>query len=214
MDSLPLIRNAAILVVSYLIGAIPFCNLIAKIHSGKDLRKIGEKNPGSVNLMVNVSKAWGVIGGILDFLKGAIAYFFAFIISGSFTIAVLAGVAAILGHNYSPYLKFSGGKGMSTTVGVFFAANPFSILVFGAVFLLFLVLLKNIIWGIITAMLGASIFIYLLAGSNAFLLMFVLMVLAVIPKYMTFSKKVFKDFRVRRDISLKDLMYEQDRPKG
>lgn len=209
MEGLTFIKNTAIIIISYLFGAAPFCYLIAKIHSGKDLRKIGERNPGSMNLMFNVSKSLGILGGFLDFLKGFIAYFISYRISNSLPVAVLAGSAAVLGHNYSPYLKFSGGKGMATTIGVLFAANPFSVIAFGVVNIGMLFILKNIIWSIILGILGASIFIYIFDRSGIFLILLLLLLIIVIPKYMTFSKEILEDFKINRSTSVKDLLYEE-----
>ena len=211
MDVNSFMQNLAIIMVAYLFGAIPFCYLIARIHSGKDLRKIGERNPGSVNLMFNVSKSLGVVGGILDFLKGFAAYLVSYMISGSLAVAVLASSAAVLGHNYSPYLKFSGGKGMATTIGVLFAANPFSILAFGILFIAFLLVSKNIIWSIMLSISGACLFIYFFERSGAFLLLLLLLLFIVIPKYTAFSRKFWVSFKIDRSIPLKDLLYEKEK---
>ncbi len=211
MESLNILSNMAVIAAAYLAGGIPFCYLIAKFVSGKDLRKIGEKNPGSVNLMFNVSKTLCVLGGILDFAKGFLAYYLSLRITDSQTIAVLAGSGAVLGHNYSPYLKLRGGKGMATTLGVLFAANPFSIVTFGALFISFLFLFKNIIWSILFSMAGACIFIYLLDRSPLYLVLMVLLAIMVIPKYTTFSRHFWKDFTINRGMSLKDLLYEKDK---
>ena len=54
MSNLELYRNIGLIVICYLVGAIPFCNIIAKIHSKKDLRKIGDRNPGGWNLVFNI----------------------------------------------------------------------------------------------------------------------------------------------------------------
>ena len=75
MGNLEFYRNIGIIIICYFIGAIPFCNIIAKIHSNKDLRRIGDKNPGGWNLVFNVSKFWGFFGAILDVLKGFFSYF-------------------------------------------------------------------------------------------------------------------------------------------
>jgi glycerol-3-phosphate acyltransferase PlsY len=77
-----------VLSVAYILGSIPFCYLIGKIVGKKDLKKIGDNNPGGWNLIFNVSKVWGIIGTILDVAKGALAYYLALRLSNLQMIAV------------------------------------------------------------------------------------------------------------------------------
>ena len=70
-----ILKDLEFLAAAYLIGAIPFCYIISKIISGKNLTEIGDKNPGGWNLAFNVSKIWGVLGIILDVAKGWAVYF-------------------------------------------------------------------------------------------------------------------------------------------
>src|SRR4030065_160732 len=95
-------RNIGFIVICYLIGAIPFCNIIAKIHSDKDLRKIGDRNPGGWNLVFNVSKYWGFLGIILDVLKGFLSYFLVLRITGVEIVA--SGIFLWLFKGSSVYL--------------------------------------------------------------------------------------------------------------
>jgi acyl phosphate:glycerol-3-phosphate acyltransferase len=215
MDILGLLKNTGIIIASYLIGAIPFCFLIAKLHSGKDLRKIGEKNPGSVNLMLNVSKTLGIFGGFLDFLKGLLAFWVPYRVTGSLSVAVVAASGAVLGHNYSPYLGFGGGKGMATSIGVLFGAHPYSLIAFAVSGAIAIIALKNIIWTIVASIIGANVFLYFFAGSRAFLLLCLLLIAIVIPKYVVFTKKeVLNDLRINRKASLRDLFYEDKKYEG
>ncbi|MHB8280865.1 MAG: glycerol-3-phosphate acyltransferase, partial [Candidatus Humimicrobiaceae bacterium] len=125
MAAILILKDLGILIGAFLIGAIPFCYILSKIVSGKNLTEIGDKNPGGWNLVFNVSKIWGIIGIILDVGKGYLVYFLVYNFSSQAYItffgsshnqllAMLSGVAAIAGHNYSPYLKFGGGKGVAT----------------------------------------------------------------------------------------------------
>ncbi len=205
MSNVELYRNIGLIVVCYFIGAIPFCNIIAKIYSNKDLRKIGDRNPGGWNLVFNVSKIWGVLGIILDVLKGFLSYFLILRITGIDTVALLAGCAAVAGHNYSPYLKFSGGKGVATTLGFVCAIHPFAVVAYGIGIVPALFLIRNMIWGIISAISAVSIFLWLFKGSSIYLIIGILLIIIAIPKYINRSMRISQNFKFRKEKSAKDL---------
>ena len=108
------------LAVSYIVGSIPFAYIIARLVKGIDIRKVGSGNVGATNVVRTVGKKWGILVFILDFLKGFIAPLIAcLIVRDPVNILVIgAGVAAICGHNWTPFLGFKGGKGVSTSLGV------------------------------------------------------------------------------------------------
>jgi glycerol-3-phosphate acyltransferase PlsY len=198
-------RNIGLIIICYLAGAIPFCNIIAKIHSNKDLRKIGDRNPGGWNLVFNVSKYWGVLGIILDLSKGYLSYFLVLRITGIELIAVLAGCAAVVGHDYSPYLKFTGGKGIATTLGFFLAVHPLTIIAFGIGIVSALFSVRNMIWGVISGIIAASIFLWLFKDSPVYLIMGLILILIIIPKYINRSLALSRNFKFRKEKTVKDL---------
>ena len=205
MSNLELYRNIGLIVICYLVGAIPFCNIIAIIHSKKDLRKIGDRNPGGWNLVFNISKIWGALGITLDVLKGFLSYFLILRITGIETVAILAGCASVAGHNYSPYLKFSGGKGVAATLGFICAVHPLAVVAYGIGIVPALFLIRNMIWGIISAITAASIFLWLFRGSSIYLVMGALLVIIAIPKYINRSIRISQNFKFRKEKSAKDL---------
>ena len=205
MLDLEFYRNIGLIVICYFIGAIPFCHIIAKIHSNKDLRKIGDRNPGGWNLVFNVSKYWGFLGIILDVLKGFLSYFLVLRITGVEIVAILAGCAAVAGHNYSPYLKFSGGRGIATTLGFLLAIHPLTIIAFaiGNVSLLFIS--RNMIWAVVSAIVASGIFLWLFKGSSVYLIMMTLLLIIIIPKYINRSIRISHNFKFRKEKTVKDL---------
>ena len=198
-------RNIGLIVICYLVGAIPFCNIIAKIHSNKDLRKIGDRNPGGWNLLFNVSRYWGIVGIILDVLKGYMSYFLVLRITGIEIIAVLAGCAAVAGHNYSPYLKLSGGKGIATTLGFLVAMHPLALIAFAIGILSALFLIRNMIWAVVSGIIASSIFLWLYKDSQIFLIMGLILLVLIIPKYINHSIKISQNFKFRKEKNIKDL---------
>jgi glycerol-3-phosphate acyltransferase PlsY len=109
---------------AYLFGALPFGLMIAKWSKGIDVREHGSGNIGATNVYRVVGKPAGVVVFILDVLKGLIPPTAAHALRLGDWWVVCAGFAAILGHNFSPFLRFKGGKGVSTSLGVLFGVAP------------------------------------------------------------------------------------------
>jgi acyl phosphate:glycerol-3-phosphate acyltransferase len=202
--NLEILQISGIWILSYLVGGIHFCNIISRAVGKKDLRNIGDTNPGAWNLAFNVSKYWGFFGMCLDVLKGYLPYFFIMMLTGSEFYAIIGSCLAVLGHNYSSYLKFSGGKGIATAMGLFLAINPWSILFFGAGFVGALFLIKNMIWGVFFGILTPVIFLVFYLDSPAYLLLMIL-VLIIVPKHINQSKSLYENFKFRKERSMKDL---------
>ena len=130
-------------IAGYFIGSILFAYIITKLVTGKDIREIGNKNPGASNTMRNVGSAAGVAVTVLDMLKSFVPLTLArlFIFKGDtvfdWIALFLIGMAAVLGHCRPFWMGFKkGGGGMATTIGVwgFFAPAEFLIaLIFGTV---------------------------------------------------------------------------------
>ncbi|MBR7127258.1 MAG: glycerol-3-phosphate 1-O-acyltransferase PlsY [Lentisphaeria bacterium] len=120
----------AIIVGSYLLGSIPFGLLIGKMN-GIDIRKVGSCNIGATNVSRTVGKNWGKLCFFLDLMKGFLPTFIATMIFSknaelkSF-VPLLAGAASMLGHMFSIYLKFTGGKGVATGGGIILGLAPWT----------------------------------------------------------------------------------------
>lgn len=112
-----------ILILSYVIGSIPFSLIIAKIN-GINLREVGSGNIGATNVARTGNKRLAVLALFLDSLKGFVAVYTAqqFCDNNDFYIYVSA-ILAVLGHMFPIWLRFNGGKGVATTLGVLIALN-------------------------------------------------------------------------------------------
>jgi acyl phosphate:glycerol-3-phosphate acyltransferase len=114
---------AVVLVVAgYLLGSIPFGLLVARAR-GVDLRAVGSGNIGATNVARALGKTWGIVVLALDALKGFAPTFYAARTVGA-DVACLVALAAILGHVLPVWLRFRGGKGVATGLGVFVALAP------------------------------------------------------------------------------------------
>ena len=110
------------ILLSYLVGAIPTGYLFGRLFNGIDIRQYGSGNIGATNVWRVLGKKIGTVTLVLDILKGLvavtlIAHFFS-------ATPFICGLAAILGHNFPVYLKFRGGKGVATSVGVVLGLAP------------------------------------------------------------------------------------------
>lgn len=120
------------IIVGYLLGSIPFGFLIARVK-GVDIRKVGSGNIGFTNVLRNCGVVPGIFTFILDVLKGFLpAYIFSHVGASIQLCGVIAGASAMLGHIFSAWLKFKGGKGVATGLGVFLALAPQAILIAAA----------------------------------------------------------------------------------
>ncbi len=104
------------IVISYLIGSIPFGFLLTKLMGAGDIRSAGSGNIGATNVMRVLGKKAGYVTFLLDSAKGVIAV--ALFAGDSFADCYIIGIAAITGHCFPVWLKFKGGKGVSTALGV------------------------------------------------------------------------------------------------
>ncbi len=120
------------ILASYLVGSIPTAYLVGRWVRGIDIRQQGSGNVGATNVFRVVGKKWGVGVFLCDMLKGAAAVTwvapFAFSSLNPFVTALGCGVAAIVGHTWTVWLGFRGGKGVATSTGVFLALTPWAAL--------------------------------------------------------------------------------------
>ena len=107
------------IVITYVIGSIPFGLVFAKTFCGIDPRTAGSGNVGSTNVARLCGKKWGAATLVCDVLKGALPVYIAMQLSDSACLHTLTALAAILGHLFSCFLSFKGGKAVATSIGVF-----------------------------------------------------------------------------------------------
>ncbi len=120
------------ILAGYLIGGIPFGFLIGKMR-GVDVRTVGSKNIGATNVYRTVGKKWGFLAFFCDFLKGLLPTLAAKIWFPALD-PVWVGLACVVGHTLTPYMKFKGGKGVATAFGMLMALIPWLVSVAFALF--------------------------------------------------------------------------------
>ncbi|MEA1979713.1 MAG: glycerol-3-phosphate 1-O-acyltransferase PlsY [candidate division Zixibacteria bacterium] len=156
-------------IFAYLIGSVPFGLIVCRVYGIKDIRQQGSGNIGATNV-------WRIAGGKVaawvfagDILKGVLAVIFAELFYniigvqsiGLESFQVICGFVAILGHVFPVYLKFKGGKGVNTALGVVVSLMPLETLVAFLIFVVVLLISKYVSLGSMMAAVGFALFIFI-----------------------------------------------------
>jgi len=130
--------------IGYLLGSIPFGYLLVRIFHGEDIRQTGSGNIGATNVS-RTSLALGIVTLLFDAGKGLAAVLLArFLFPGNVTAAGVAALFAVIGHIFSVWLKFRGGKGVATGLGSFILLAPKSVVICIAIFLALVALFRYV----------------------------------------------------------------------
>ena len=149
-------------IAAYLLGSIPFGYLIVKMGSGSDVRGSGSGNIGATNVTRVAGKAAGVATLLLDVGKGYLAVWLAMRWShGNIRWVMGAGVAVVLGHTFSCWLRFRGGKGVATGLGVFLAVAWQAVLATLVVWIVVVAFWRYVSLGSVVAAAALPILVYL-----------------------------------------------------
>ncbi len=135
------LERTALLLFSYIAGAIPFGLIFARLFSGKDIRKAGSGNIGTANVIRNV----GLVAGSLTFLFDVLKGLFPVLIALKFfdiKTASMVGLLAVIGHIFPIFLKFRGGKGVATAFGVMLGMNYTTAFLSFVIFLIVMLLFR------------------------------------------------------------------------
>ena len=152
-----------LIILAYLLGSVPVGILLAKMK-GTDPRKVGSGNIGATNVMRAAGKTTGALTLIGDALKGFLPVAVALLLNEPELIVAAIGLSAFLGHLFPVFLKFKGGKGVATALGVYLGLDPFAVLI--AVIIFVFVIMK---WGFVSlgSLVGVAIMPLLLYFLNA-----------------------------------------------
>ena len=142
----------AVLLIAYLLGAIPFGYLLVKLKTGADVRAAGSGNIGATNVLRTSGRAAGILTLALDIAKGYVAVWIAGRLTGQDILWMsLAALAVMLGHAYPVFLGFHGGKAVASVVGAFLCLTPWALAAEITVFVVVVIWTRHISMGSITA---------------------------------------------------------------
>lgn len=164
-----------IILISYLFGSIPFGLILTKIFIGKDIRNIGSGNIGATNVLRSGNKFVGYLTLILDILKAVIPILFIkFYYSDQL---YLASLSVFIGHVFPVWLKFRGGKGVATYVGILFCLNYLSGLMFCIIWLLIFFIFKYSSLSSMTSSFCIPIFQYFFISDPFYYFYFIMFIM-------------------------------------
>lgn len=184
-----LIILTILLSAAYLLGSIPTGLLLGKAY-GIDVRNEGSGNIGATNLYRTVGRKVGIITLIGDCLKGLIPVLVVKFSNMPVEFAAWVGLAAFCGHVFSVFLKFKGGKGVATALGVFLALAPAAVGIAVGVFVVLMVVWRYVSLGSIVAAVTMPIAVHLLHGGRVMVFVTLIIALIVVIKHHTNFKRL------------------------
>jgi glycerol-3-phosphate acyltransferase PlsY len=134
-----------IILIGYLLGSIPTAWFAGYFLRRQDIRSMGDGNMGAANAFRELGPGTGIFVGLVDAAKGSLAIVLARYAGVSQPVVMLAGAAAILGHNFPVFLGFRGGRGESTAIGELLVLMPYPILLAAIPAVLALILSRNVV---------------------------------------------------------------------
>jgi len=168
--------------ISYLLGSIPFGYLLVRIFRGEDIRQTGSGNIGATNVARSGAKGLGITTLALDALKGALAVCLAALVAGSkynlcgdfvqhpcapaIRLMSWAALCAVLGHVFPVWLRFKGGKGVATALGVFCVLFPKAILLALVIFILVVAITRYVSLGSILGAIAFPLAAYFMQNAD------------------------------------------------
>ncbi len=202
-----MLLSLSIIIVSYLLGSIPFGYILSKI-AGKNILEVGWRKTSGSNVFKNVGKFQGIATGIFDGGKGWLAVFLAQSLGVSPQIQALCGAAAVTGHNWSIFLKFAGGRGIGTFLGALLAFSP-KIFGFSIIPLISLALIWNAAIGTIVFLLTSF---YLSVHFNQFETIGILTLVSLLPIFIKRLSPIRELSLNKREVIRNRLIFDDDIP--
>jgi len=196
---------------SYLLGSIPFGFIVSRFYK-KNILEVGWKKTSASNVMKNVGFLPGLLVGLLDLGKGFLAVWVGQKFYFSLYSQVLAGFFSILGHNWSVYLKFNGGRGIATFLGAALALD-YRVALYSLLFFLFLALIWN------TSMATIFFLFFLIIYPYFFNQGFLLSILSLLSLFPIFLKRLspIKEIfpiREKKELIRNRLLFDNDQYQG
>lgn len=193
------------IVLGYLLGSTPSAYIAARLVTGKDIRQIGGGNVGGFNTFREVGAKAALFVGIVDVGKGAVAVSVAHWLLGVPPLFVmLAGLAAVVGHNWMVWLKFSGGKGMGATIGALAVLMPlhgytYGFLIFLVTIIIPLVITRNVALSLGISLVFLPLIVWLGTQSGTATIVSIALGLLILFKFLPTAKAAWAKKADKRD---------------
>jgi acyl phosphate:glycerol-3-phosphate acyltransferase len=186
-----MIQKVGLVAASYLLGSIPFGLIISKLFYNTDIRQFGSGNPGATNVWRTLGKTPGMTTLLLDIIKGILPVIACRrLVPGNLPLTLFCGVASIIGHNWSCFLKMKGGKGVATSIGVFFSLIPLQGTIAIVAFLLVFLTSRRVSVGSIVGAIALFLSTFFIFTEPLLRLVIVLAALMVLIKHIPNMKRL------------------------
>jgi glycerol-3-phosphate acyltransferase PlsY len=162
------VSSYILIVFAYLLGSVPVGVLLARTK-GADPRKVGSGNIGATNVMRAAGKTTGALTLAGDILKGFLPLIVAFVMQEPVIVVAVVGFSAFLGHLFPLFLKFKGGKGVATALGVYLALDPFAVVITVIVFVLVLLKWRFVSLGSLVGVAAMPLLLYLFNAPDHYI---------------------------------------------
>ena len=152
--------------IGYLLGSIPFAYIAGRLIKGVDIRQVGGGNMGALNAVREIGLLPGLTVLIADIGKGSLAVLIANWLGLPLIWIFIAGFAAVVGHNWPIFLRFKGGKGAATSIGVLFALTPIEFAISLAIMVVVIIITSNVRLAIVIGLAFLPLIIWQFNGSS------------------------------------------------
>jgi len=185
------VKLALVIILVFALGGVPFGEILAKAK-GIELRKIGSGNIGTTNVYRALGIRYAVLVFLLDSLKGALAVLIGRMILGDEIEAGICGLVSVLGHIFSPYLGFRGGKGVATGFGVMLVLAWVPSLLSLGIWMVLVGVFRIVSLASIISAVSLPVLVYVLKDENWLVYFTIALVLVVVISHYSNLKRLFK----------------------
>jgi glycerol-3-phosphate acyltransferase PlsY len=185
------------IILGYLLGSIPTAYIVTRLFKGKDIRQLGGGNVGGLNTYREVGFLPALVVGLIDMGKGAAAVAIAcWLLDASQLFVMLAGLAAVIGHMWMVFIRFSGGKGMGAAFGALAILLPlygywYGFLIFLAVVAIPFAITRNVALSMGVGLVFLPLIVWLITGSELATLLAVILGLLIATKFFPTAREAW-----------------------
>ena len=193
------------IIIAYLLGSIPAAYIVTRLATGKDIRRLGSGNVGGNNVYRHVGLRAAIPVAIFDVGKGAAALAIAHWLLGAplhepHLFVLLSGIAVVAGHMWSVYLKFSGGNGLSATIGVLAIIMPWELLIVIALLLVLKVITRNLVLSVNISLLSVPISAWFLEKEWLYVGFCIVLIIMLVLNFMPTARADLAKAGSRRNL--------------
>jgi glycerol-3-phosphate acyltransferase PlsY len=178
------------LITAYFLGSIPTAYIIGRLRKGIDIRQVGSRNMGAMNVFYNVGFFYGILVLLTDIAKGAAAIALARCLEAPIAVELIAGFIAVLGHSFPVWLRFRGGKGGAPLIGIFAFLMPWGLAIGFPLFALLTLLTRFPTISYSIALLSFPFVAWLIYHNGIYVVYSILMLLIPLIRYIPRIKEM------------------------